>query len=82
MELKDKWKKQEIIALLVNLRESEEYEHITDSDYLDIVETTYKTNPQFFIKKIYPKIESLKRPSMEPIKNDVIKLIENLNNKT
>jgi len=82
MKLKNKWKSKEIAALLVNLRVAEEYQRLTDSEYIDIVETTYKLNPQFFMTYVYPQIESINRPSIEPIKKDLIELIKNLNNET
>ena len=82
MELKNKWKSKKISTLLLNLRVAEEYQHLTDSEYTDIVETTYKMNPQFFMTYVYPQIESISQPSIEPIKKVLIELIENLNNET
>ncbi|GAG82908.1 unnamed protein product, partial [marine sediment metagenome] len=46
IELKNKEKSKEIATLLLNLRLAEEYQTLTDSEYTDIVETTYKMNPQ------------------------------------
>ena len=79
MELKNKWKTKEIAVLLLSLRVTKEYYRLTDSEYTDIVETTYKMNPQFFMTHIYPQIKSIKQQSIEPMKKDLIKLIENLN---
>ena len=61
---------------------AEEYQTLTDSEYTDIVETTYKMNPQFFMTYVYPQIESTNQPSIEPIKKDLVELIENLNKET
>lgn len=82
IELKNKEKSKEIATLLLNLRLAEEYQTLTDSEYTDIVETTYKMNPQFFMTYVYPRIESNNQPSIVPIKKDLIKLIENINNET
>jgi hypothetical protein len=82
MELKNKLKSKEMASLLLSLRVTEEYLRLTDSEYKDIIETTYKMNPQFFMTHIYPQIESINQPSIELIKKNLIKLIENLNNET
>ena len=82
MELKSKWKSREIAAFLLNLRTSEEYQYLTDSEYKDIVETTYKMNPQDFMTNVYPRIGSIKTTSINPIKKDLIRLIENLYDET
>jgi len=82
MVLKNKWKSKEIANILLGLRVTEEYQRLTDSEYKDIVETTYKMNPQFFMTYVYPQIESINQPSIEPIKKDLIELIDNLNDET
>jgi len=82
MDLKSKWKSKEIAELLLRLRVAEEYKRLTDSEYTDIVETTYKMNPQFFMTHVYPQIESINHPSIESIKKDLIEHIKNLNNET
>ena len=82
MELKSKWKSKEIASLLLNLRVAEEYQRFTDSEYADIVESAYKLNPQGFMTYVYPQIKSINKSSIEPIKKDLIELIENLNNET
>lgn len=82
MKLKNKWKSKEIATLLLNLRVAEEYQRLTGSEYTDIVETTYRLNPQDFMTYVYPQIKSINKPSIEPIKKDLIELIENLNNET
>jgi len=82
MGLKNKLKSKEIANFLISLRVSEEYQHLTDSEYKDIVEITYKMNPQFLMTYVYPQIESINQPFNEPIRKNLIRLIENLNNKT
>jgi len=81
-ELRNKWQSKEIANLLLSLRGGEEYQHLTDSEYTDIVETTYKMNPQFFMTHVYPQIESISQSSIETIKKELIELIENLNDET
>lgn len=82
MNLKDFYKKRQLILFLRNLRSSEVDHQITDSEYLDIIKTTYKINPQFFMNKVYPKLLSTKKPFIQPIKNDLIELIEHLSKET
>jgi len=82
MVLKDRWKKREIIKFLLNLRQKEEYQDISDSEYLDIVRETYRLNPQFFMDFLYPKMNSCEFPSFLNIKEDLIALIENLKKET
>jgi len=81
-KLKDRLKKREIIALLKDLRVSEEYQDISDSEYLDIVRETYKLDPQFFMDFIYPKMKSWDFPSFLSIIEEFLELIENLNKET
>jgi len=72
-ELKDRWKKQEIIRFLKDLRVSEEYQYLSNSEYMDIVEATYKLNPQFFMKSIYPKMKSWRFPSLNLKEENILK---------
>jgi len=74
-KLKDRWKKREIIALLKDLRVSEEYQDISDSEYLDIVRETYRLDPQFFMKSIYPKMKSWRFPSFLSIKEGFLAIL-------
>lgn len=46
----------EIAAIFKQLQKDEECCHISNSEYLNIVGETYKLNPQFFVKSIYPKM--------------------------
>ena len=80
--MKNKEKSKEIATLLLNLRLAEEYQTLTDSEYTDIVETTYKMNPQFFTKYIYPEMMKWDFSAFNRIKNDFITFIEKLNETT
>ncbi|MBY8988696.1 MAG: hypothetical protein KGD61_09600 [Candidatus Lokiarchaeota archaeon] len=82
MVLKDRWKNRFIYDFLEDLRVSEEYQDISDSEYLDIVRETYQLDPRFFLKSIYPKMKSWKFPSFINVKGELIELIENLNKET
>ena len=82
MKLKNKLKSKEIASLLLRLRVDEEYQRLTESEYTDIVETTYKMNPQGFMTHVYPQIMSINLPSSERIKKELIELIENLYDET
>ncbi|GAH84916.1 unnamed protein product, partial [marine sediment metagenome] len=73
MELKDRWKKQEIIRFLLDLRVSEEYKYLSNSEYVDIVEATYKLNPQFFVKSIYRDMKSWRFPSLNLKEENILK---------
>jgi len=73
MELKDRWKKREIIVLLEDLRISEEYKYLSNSEYVDIVEATYKLNPQFFMKSIYREMKSWRFPSLNLKEENILK---------
>ena len=52
----------EIAAIFKQLQKDEECCHISEPDYLNIVGETYKLNPQFFVKSIYPKMGYWKIP--------------------
>lgn len=75
MKLKDRWKRKNIVNLLVNIREQQ----FTDSEFLDIVEATYKMDPQFFMEHIFGILWNISKPSIAPIKTKMIELIEKLN---
>ncbi len=77
--MEPKRKRKELLEILRHLRKKEEYQDISDTEYLDIVRETYRLNPQFFMDFIYPKMKSWKFPSFLNIKVEVIELIENLN---
>ena len=73
MELKDSLKKQIIIGFLLNLRVSEEYQYLSNSEYSDIVEATYKLNPQFFVESIYNKMRDWRFPSLNLKEENILK---------
>ena len=79
MKLKDSWKGKEIWNLLINIRVKIEYQQFTDSDFLDIIEATYKMDPQFFMEQIFGFLWNISKPSIAPIKTKIIELIEKLN---
>lgn len=64
--------------ILRHLREKEEYQDISDSEYLDIVKETYRLNPQFFMDFLYPTLKSMTIPPIASIKKEMIELIEKL----
>ena len=60
---------------------SEEYQHLSDSDYLYIVKETYKLDPDFFMTSIYPKMMSWKYSkfiSVKDMKEEIKSLIDKL----
>ena len=56
MGLKGRIKQKEFLYRLRKLWNSEEYQHLSDSDCLDIVIEIYKLDPEFFMTSIYPKM--------------------------
>ena len=48
-----------IFNYLREIKASEEFKTLTDSDYYDIVGKTFKLNPKFFMTSIYPNINSM-----------------------
>ena len=74
--------KKEVVSIILNLREKKEYQYFTDSEFLDIVEATYKMNPQFLMEHISPLLWNISKPSIIPIKKDMIELIKKLNKET
>ena len=81
-EVLEKYKRRSILSILKGLRKSEEYQDISDSEYLDIVRETYKLDPEFFLKSIFPKMKTWNFPSFLSIKDELFELIENLNKET
>ena len=80
--MEPKRKQAELLEILRHLRTKEEYQDISDSEYLDIVRETYRLNPQFFKDFLYPKMKSWDFPSFINVKEEFLKLIENLNKET
>lgn len=72
LELDQKRKKVEFLRVLhpflyfpskgkiVSKLQSDEVHYFSDSDYLEIVEETYKLDPEFFMTSLYPKMMSRK----------------------
>jgi len=57
-------KRRAIVSILKALRKSEEFTHLSDSEFFDIVRETFKLNPEFFMTSVYPKMMSWKFPSL------------------
>jgi len=66
-------KKQEIKEFLLDLRISEEYQYLSNSEYVDIVEATYKLNPQFFMTSVYREMKSWRFPSLNLKEENILK---------
>lgn len=67
--------KNEFIHRLRALWESEEYQHLSDSEYFDIVQQIYMLDPEFFMTSIYPKLMSWKFPSFLSVKKNIFEFI-------
>ena len=74
-EILEKNKRRSILSILKALRKSEEFQHLSDSDYLDIVKETYKLDPEFFMTYIYPKMNSWKFPSFLSLKKELLEIL-------
>ncbi|MFX1427745.1 MAG: hypothetical protein ACFFBE_14930 [Promethearchaeota archaeon] len=74
-EKSEKFKRRLIWANLRALHKSEEFTDLSDSDYLFIIEWTYKLDPEIFMTYIYPKMMSWDNPSFLKIKEQVIELL-------
>lgn len=68
-------KKFKPVPFLKSLRVDKEYRQITDSEYLNLVREMYKSDPEFFMKSIYPKMKSWKFPSFLKIKNELFEIL-------
>jgi len=78
-----KRKRAELLLIFRHLRTKEEYQDISDSEYLDIVRETYRLNPQFFMDLLYPKMKDWGSFILDAkFKEEFIELIENLNKET
>ena len=78
-EINQKMKRRIILGIIKQLRKGEEYQKITDSEYLNIIEESYKLDPSFFMSSLYPKLVSWDYPSYSTVKEEVITLIDRLN---
>jgi len=70
-----KRKRAELLLILRHLRTREEYQDISDSEYLDIVRETYRLNPQFFMDSIYRKMNDWIFPSFLSIKEGFLAIL-------
>lgn len=75
--------KNEFLHRLRALWKSEEYQHLSDSEYFDIVHQIYKLDPEFFMTSIYPKMQSWNFPSFLSVKEELSEFLkkegENIN---
>ena len=74
-EILEKHKRTTILTILKSLFKSEEFTHLSDSDYLNIVKETYKLDPEFFMASIYPKMTVWDFPSFLSIKEELFELL-------
>jgi hypothetical protein len=74
-----KFKKRLIPNFIKSLKHHkiEEYDDLSDSDYLNIVKETYKIDPEFFMSIIYPKMMSWDLPAFMEIKDRVLETLMN-----
>ncbi|MHA2051846.1 MAG: hypothetical protein ACW986_19715 [Promethearchaeota archaeon] len=77
-----KMRRKFILSILMQLRKSKEYQKITESEYLNIIEEAFRLDPSFFMSSIYPKLESWDHSSYTPVKEKVIALIGKLNSES
>ena len=68
-----KRKRAELLQIFLHLRTKEEYSDISNSEYVDIVEATYKLNPQFFVKSIYHEMNDWRFPSLNLKEENILK---------
>ena len=78
-EIHPKMKRNYILSILRQIRKSKEYQKITESEYLNIIEEAFKLDPSFFMSLVFPKLESWEHSSYIPVKEKVIALISELN---
>ncbi len=76
----EKFKKRLIPNIIKSLKHHkvEEYNDLSDSDYLNIVKETYKIDPEFFKSIIYPKMMSWDFDPFLKVKDQVESLVEGL----
>jgi hypothetical protein len=73
--LHEKFKRKEFLYRLRELWDSEEYQHLSNSEYLEIVEAVYNLDPQFFMTIIYPKMMSWTFPSFLNVKSEISEIL-------
>ncbi|MFX0081246.1 MAG: hypothetical protein ACFE94_05785 [Candidatus Hodarchaeota archaeon] len=65
----------EFLYRLRKLWDSEEYQHLSNSEYLEIVEAVYNLDPQFFMTMVYPKMMSWTFPSFLNVKSEISEIL-------
>ena len=78
IEILEENKKKLILAIFEGLRKNEEFQHLSDSEFFDIVGETFKLDPEFFMKSIYPKMMYWNFSSFLSVKEEVISLVDKL----
>jgi len=73
--LDEKLKRNEFLHRLRKLWNSEEYQDLSNSEYLEIVEAVYDLDPQFFMNMVYPKMMSWNFPSFLNIKSEISEIL-------
>lgn len=74
-EILEKNKRRFSLGILKALLKSEEFTHLSDSDYFHIVKETYKLDTEFFMTSIYPKMTSWDFPSFLSVKEQLFELL-------
>lgn len=76
VEIVEENKKKAIVGILEGLFSSEEFEPLSDSEFLDIVGETFKLDSEFFMKAVYPKMMSWTFSSFVRVKEEIISLVD------
>ena len=77
-EMLEEDKQKAIVSILEALRTSEEFQQFSDSDFYDIVGETFKLDPEFFMKSVYPQMMSWDFSSFLSVKEETISLVNKL----
>jgi hypothetical protein len=75
MELDEKLLRNEFLYRLRKLWDSEEYNQLSDSEYLKIVQEVYNIDPEFFMSMVYPKMMSWTFPSFLNVKSEISEIL-------
>ncbi|MFW9784655.1 MAG: hypothetical protein ACFFFB_20410 [Candidatus Heimdallarchaeota archaeon] len=78
VEKNEKFKRRFVIQILKGLQKSEEYSHISDSEYLDIIKRTDQIDKNFFFTQVYPIMMSWDFSEFLNVKSQVKSLVEGL----
>ena len=74
-EILEKNRRRYSLGILKALFKSEEFTHLSESDYFDIVKETYKLDSEFFMASIYPKMTAWDFPSFLSVKEELFELL-------